>query len=172
MQGAQRDRKLAFFAALCCHITADKSVHTVLLAKIPTHAQLGAMPWTFSGALPPVSMSLSLGLNANAWRCVWKHQEGHDMLMKGESQCQSGQHFLPKQRLWLLSLRDSCNIISEFSALTGHRGHCLLTQPGQEPCHLQKGVHTFCYFHMSVSNFLKTKSNLNLVSKWGRDLFF
>ena len=54
-----------------------------------------------------------------------------------------------------LSNKDSHNPAREASALTGHWGHCLLTQPGQEPCHLQKGVHTFRYFHMRVSNFLR-----------------
>lgn len=39
----------------------------------------------------------------------------------------------------------------------GHRSHGLLTQPGQEPSHLQQGVHTFRHFHVSVSDLLQRK---------------
>lgn len=144
MWEACRDRKLAF---LWPCIIVNK---IALLAKMPTHAQTGCCVLEVLLGLSPVT-SLSLGLNANARGDVRKHREGHGVLEEGVFQWQ---HFFPSRRLWLLSLRDSWNLIAEFSTLTGHRGHCLLTQPGQKPCHLQKGVHTFCYFHMSISNFL------------------
>lgn len=48
-----------------------------------------------------------------------------------------------------LSGKDPPHFIS-----TGHWSHGLLTQPGQEPSHLQQGVHTFRHFHVSVSNLL------------------
>lgn len=129
------------------------------------------MPCRFPGAFHPVTTSVSLRLNVNARGDMLETI----VLKEGGLQYPSKAAFLSwVRRLWLLSLRDdgSHNPINELSALTGHRGHCLLTQPGQEPCHLQEGVHTFCYFHMSVSNFLKNKSNLNLLSKWGRSILF
>ena len=132
--------------------------------------RLGAVPWRFSGAFPATRF-LSRGPNANAPAAAWEHQEGRDALKKGEFHWGPGSIFFQSRSLGPLSFRDSHNPSNEFSTLTGHRGHCLLTQPGQQPWHLQKGVHTFCYLHMSVSNFLKNKSNLNLV-KWGRNLFF
>lgn len=47
--------------------------------------------------------------------------------------------------------------------LTCCRGCCLLTQPGQQSGHLQKRVHTFCYFHVRVANFLTRKTLSNLL---------
>lgn len=66
---------------------------------------------------------------------------------------------------WTRTLRTPVTPSNEFSPLTGHRGHCLLAQPGQEPCHLQEGVHAFCYLHMRVSDFLKSKAHVKLVNK-------
>lgn len=52
---------------------------------------------------------------------------------------------------------------SSIRYLTCCRGCRLLTQPGQQSGHLQKRVHTFCYFHVRVANFLMRKTLSNLL---------
>lgn len=150
-----------------CVATLLLTNRTVLLAGMPTHAQIGHC--ALSGPFP--SPPPSSGLDANApGECV-EAPGGLDAGQRGQSQSRPG--IVSSQTEGCVScLRDPCSPSSELSTLTGHRGHCLLTQPGQEPCHLQKRVHTFGYFHVSVSNFLKNKPSLNLVSKYWRNLCF
>lgn len=129
---------------------------TVLLLKCQHMHRSGTGPWRVSGAFPCCHPTTSLRLRVNApgaGETYWKVTA-----RKMRSRAIQGSTFSKSEGYdSCLSVTRTHNPANEFSALTGHRGHCLLTQPGQEPCHLQKGVHTFRYFHMSVSNFLKKK---------------
>lgn len=127
---------------------------TVLLAKMPTHTQAGCRALDILGGLSPVPTSQSLGLNANALETCVEARGRPRHVTKRRVPLPVWAAFSPRAEGCESRLSGTLVTPSMSSPLTGHRGHCLLTQPGQEPCHLQKRVHTFGYLHMSVSNFL------------------
>lgn len=125
----------------------------VLLAKMPTHTQAGCRALDILGGLSPRPVS-EPGAECKRAGDVCRSTGRPRHVTKRRVPLPVWAAFSPRAKALSPVSQGLLSPINEFSALTGHRGHRLLTQPGQEPCHLQKRVHTFGYLHMSVSNFL------------------
>lgn len=143
---------------------------------MPTHTQMRCLPWASLSlsALPHHLISESEVECKHSWsrdqlEATWKPRGLKYGVCWHQSKMAFPTHAPYFRRLCLLYSRDedSCNSINKASALTGHQGHCLLIQPGQEPSCLHKGVHSSAAF-IPVYPISLTNSTLSIILPFGK----